>query len=158
VFVFAALSIAHPSAEAVNKSFAWNPPTQNVDGTPLTDLAGYEVAWGTSSRSYPNIRNVGSSTSTIVDFNAGTYFASVRAYDTSGNRGAYSNEVSFTIVSRCDINGSGGADASDVQQCVNQFTGAVSCSSADIDLDGQCTVVDIQRVVNNALGFTCVSP
>lgn len=25
----------------------WTPPTQNTDGTPLTDLAGYRIEWGT---------------------------------------------------------------------------------------------------------------
>ena len=35
-------------------TLTWNPPTQNTDGTPLTDLAGYKVYWGTVSGTYPN--------------------------------------------------------------------------------------------------------
>lgn len=35
-------------------TLTWVAPTQNTDGTPLTNLAGYRVYWGTSIGSYPN--------------------------------------------------------------------------------------------------------
>ena len=35
-------------------TLSWTPPTQNMDGTPLTNLAGYRVYWGTSLGDYPN--------------------------------------------------------------------------------------------------------
>lgn len=145
---------------AVNKTFSWNAPTLNADGTPLTDLAGYEVAWGSSTRNYSTVRNVNNVLTTVVDLPAGTYFASVRAYDLSGNRSSYSNEITFTVTTtnRCDVNGSGATDVGDVQLSINQAIGTAPCSSADINLDGLCTVIDVQRIVNNALGGACVSP
>jgi hypothetical protein len=35
-------------------SLVWMPPTENEDGSPLTDLAGYKLYWGTSAGDYPN--------------------------------------------------------------------------------------------------------
>jgi hypothetical protein len=35
-------------------SLVWVPPTENEDGTPLLDLAGYKLYWGTEEGSYPN--------------------------------------------------------------------------------------------------------
>ena len=52
----------------------------------------------------------------------------------------------------------------DAQLCVNQAIGVAAClpsgqaGTADINQDGQCNVVDVQRVVNAALGGQCVSP
>jgi hypothetical protein len=60
--------------------------------------------------------------------------------------------------SRCDVNANGTTDVNDVQLCANQVIGSTSCSSGDINLDSQCTVVDVQRVVNASLGGQCVSP
>jgi hypothetical protein len=60
--------------------------------------------------------------------------------------------------SRCDINVSGAVDVNDIQLCINQTIGVTPCTTADINLDSQCTVVDVQRVVNASLGGQCVSP
>ena len=32
----------------------WTPPTQNTDGSPLNNLAGYRVYWGTQQGNYSN--------------------------------------------------------------------------------------------------------
>jgi hypothetical protein len=34
-------------AYAAKQRVVWTPPTQNSDGTPLTDLTGYRIEWGT---------------------------------------------------------------------------------------------------------------
>jgi hypothetical protein len=38
-----------PTHDAISgqATLSWDPPTTNVDGTPLTDLAGYKVYYGT---------------------------------------------------------------------------------------------------------------
>jgi hypothetical protein len=79
-------------------TLSWDPPTTNADGTPLTDLAGYKVYYGTVSGSYSQNINVGNITTyTVADLNNGTYYFAVTAYNTSGNESEYSNEVSKTI-------------------------------------------------------------
>ena len=39
-------------------TLSWVPPTQNSDGSPLTNLASYRVYYGTSSGTYPNSMTV----------------------------------------------------------------------------------------------------
>jgi hypothetical protein len=77
-------------------SLAWEAPTTNSDGTPLTDLAGYYVYYGTASGVYGipvDAKNV--TTYTLTGLTPGqTYFIAVAAYDTSQNQSQLSNEVS----------------------------------------------------------------
>ena len=82
-------------------TLSWIPPTTNNDGTPLTDLAGYNVYYGTSSRAYSWSINVGNTTMyTVVNLTDGiTYYFAVTVYDESGNESSYSNEVSKAIPS-----------------------------------------------------------
>jgi len=56
--------------------------------------------------------------------------------------------------SPCDVNGDGVTNVVDVQLEVNMALGISPCTNPD----SQCTVVQVQRVVNAALGGTCVSP
>ena len=80
-------------------TLSWDAPTTNADGTPLTDLAGYKVYYGTASHTYSqniDVNNV--TTYTVNNLTDGTtYFFTVTAYDTGSNESAYSNEVSKTI-------------------------------------------------------------
>lgn len=80
-------------------TLAWNAPTTNADGTPLTNLAGYKVYYGTASGSYTSTINVGKVTSyTINNLASGTYYFAVTAYDTVGLESGYSNEAAKTIM------------------------------------------------------------
>jgi hypothetical protein len=74
-------------------------PTENVDGTPLTDLAGYRVYYGTSSRGYGNPVAVANPTQSSVEIPApsGNYYVAMTALDAEGNESAYSNEVLKTV-------------------------------------------------------------
>jgi hypothetical protein len=56
--------------------------------------------------------------------------------------------------SPCDVNGDGATNVADVQLEVNMALGISSCTNPG----GTCTVVSVQRVVNAALGGTCVAP
>ncbi len=81
-------------------TLSWTPPTANEDGSVLTDLAGYKIHYGASSRSYTNtivLSNPGLSTYVIDNLTAGTYYFVVTAFNTPGNESAYSNEGSKTI-------------------------------------------------------------
>ena len=84
---------------AANVTFSWTPPITNSDGTPLTDLAGYKVYSGLSSRNYTQNTDVGNVTSyTATNLSGGTtYYFAVTAYDTSGNQSSFSNELTATI-------------------------------------------------------------
>lgn len=76
----------------------WTAPTTNANGTPNTDLAGYKVYQGTTSRQYGagvDVKNV--TTYTVQNLQAGqTYYFAVTAYDTAKNESVKSNEVRVT--------------------------------------------------------------
>jgi hypothetical protein len=78
---------------------SWQAPTKNVDGSNLTDLAGYKVYYGTSSRNYSQSVTVNgaSSLQRTVSLSPGTWHFAVTALDSQGNESAYSNEVTKTI-------------------------------------------------------------
>ncbi len=82
-------------------TLSWEPPTTNADGTPLTDLAGYKIYYGTSANNYSQNIDVGNVTTyTIDNLTEGlTYYFVATAYDTSGNESEYSNEVNKFISS-----------------------------------------------------------
>lgn len=76
-------------------TLSWTPPTSHVDGTPLTDLAGYELYYGKYSGNYGTAIDVGNQTSyTITGLDPGTYYFTTSAYDSSGNESGLSMEVS----------------------------------------------------------------
>jgi hypothetical protein len=81
-------------------TIAWDPPTENTDGTALTDLAGFNIHYGTQSENYTNtiqITNPGVTRYVVENLPAGTYYFAVSAYATDGEDSAYSPQVSATI-------------------------------------------------------------
>ena len=92
-------SSSHSNSTDNFATLSWDPPTINADGTPLTDLAGYKVHYGTSSRNYTAVIDVGNViTYKVKGLKPGTYFFVVTAYyNTLRNESGYSNEVSKTI-------------------------------------------------------------
>ena len=88
-------------------SLAWTAPTTNTDGTPLTDLARYEVQVGPAPGVYPTPPvSVGAVTpapapgTTVTHTCAaadGQRYARVRACDLAGNCSTWSDEVPFVL-------------------------------------------------------------
>lgn len=82
-------------------TLSWTPPTQNEDGTPLTNLAGYRIYYGTESGNYTrtvSIPNPGISTYTIDGLTPNTYFFVSTAVNTVGVESNYSNETTKTVM------------------------------------------------------------
>lgn len=86
----------------------WNAVTVNEDGSPITDLAGYEVLICPTTPCGPTtagvvVRNVGLTSTpaapsvplSALALGQGQKYAVVRAYDTEGLRGGVSNEAPF---------------------------------------------------------------
>ncbi|MGO9617003.1 MAG: hypothetical protein ACLP6W_11430 [Bryobacteraceae bacterium] len=60
-------------------------------------------------------------------------------------------------LSPCDLDGNGVVDECDVRLAMDAALQVIPCGRADIDRDGKCTVVDVQRVANAARkGGQCV--
>lgn len=86
-------------------TLSWTAPTTNVDGTLLTDLAGYKIYYGTASGNYPTVINVNNVlTHTISGLTDGmTYYFVATAYDFTYNESNYSNEVSKAVTGTTGI-------------------------------------------------------
>lgn len=81
-------------------TLTWTAPTQNEDGSPLTDLAGYKIRFGGQSGSYPNVVDLGNPgllTYVVTDLVPSTYYFVVSAYNSSGVESRYSNEASVVL-------------------------------------------------------------
>jgi hypothetical protein len=105
-------------AEAAQVKLAWNAPTQNTDGSDLTDLGGYKVHFGTSAGNYSVSIDVGNRTSyTVINLqDSVTYHFVVTAYNLSNIESDYSNSVSKaadSAVDPDDIDGDGIPNSTD---------------------------------------------
>ena len=79
---------------------SWTAPTLNEDSSPLTDLAGFKIYYGTSVGNYPNekrVQNPGLTTAMVENLAPGTWNFVVTAYDIYGNESGYSNVATKTI-------------------------------------------------------------
>jgi hypothetical protein len=78
---------------------SWTAPSTNEDGSPLNDLVGYKLYYGTQPGQYSKILNVGNyTTAEIGDLASGTYYLAVTAYDIYGNESGFSNEIYHTVL------------------------------------------------------------
>jgi hypothetical protein len=82
-------------------TLAWTPPTTNDNTTPLTDLAGFKVHYGTSPGLHTrtiDVPNAAATTYTVTGLPLGaTYYFVVTAYNTSGVESVPSNEANKTL-------------------------------------------------------------
>lgn len=89
-----------PTASIGNVTLSWVAPTENVDGSPLTNLAGYDIHYGTASGKYTRtirVSNPGIATYVVSDLTPGTYYFSVNAVNLKGTESPMSREVSTTV-------------------------------------------------------------
>jgi hypothetical protein len=96
----AAFGITVQAVALGSATLSWTPPTQNSDGSPLTDLAGFKVYWGTAQNSLTSsatITNAGVTSYLVENLVPATWFFAVTAFDTSGNESSQSNLASKTI-------------------------------------------------------------
>jgi len=75
--------------------YTWDAPTNNVDGTPLTDLGGYRYYSGTNgTKVYTYTQDVGNSVfATNTVYTRGVVYSAVTAYNIEGNESEFSEEL-----------------------------------------------------------------
>ncbi len=81
-----------PEAYAAQVTLAWD---RNSEPT----VAGYKVYYGTASRAYSAVIDVGNWTSCVISGlqNGVTYFFTATAYDSAGNESDFAAEVRYTV-------------------------------------------------------------
>jgi hypothetical protein len=100
VILLTVLSILCGVAHAGEALLSWVPPTERVDGTALTSLAGYRLLWGTAPRSYSEqvtVNDPGTTSYRITGLAPGTWYFAATAFDATGLESEYSAEVSKVI-------------------------------------------------------------
>ncbi|HKE94046.1 MAG TPA: putative Ig domain-containing protein, partial [Povalibacter sp.] len=81
-------------------SLSWSAPTQNTDGSTLTNLAGYRIVYGTSATALTQtleVSNPSVTTYVIEGLAPATYYFAVRAYTSNGGESVNSNVASKVI-------------------------------------------------------------
>lgn len=81
-------------------SLAWQAPTLNTDGSPLTNLEGFRIHYGTQSGSYDqtiDIDNPGLTRFVVENLSPGTYYIAISAISANGAESDLSREASKTI-------------------------------------------------------------
>jgi hypothetical protein len=81
-------------------TLTWYPPTQNTDGSPLRNLGGYRIYWGTTQGTYPNsvtINNPGLATYVVEQLRPARWYFVVTALTTTGIESSFSNVATKTV-------------------------------------------------------------
>jgi hypothetical protein len=88
------------ASTTVSVKLSWAAPTENTDGSPVTDLAGYHIYYGTNPAEltlWASVAGAGSTTYVVDDLPSGTYYFSVVAYNSAGVDSGQSNLANETI-------------------------------------------------------------
>jgi len=81
-------------------TFSWEPPTQNSDGSPITNLAGYKIHYGTSSTDYTQtvaVKNAGLTRFVVDNLPSGTYYFAITAFNAHGLESPLSGEITAKL-------------------------------------------------------------
>lgn len=92
-----------PTKSSDTVTINWTPPTENTNGSPLTNLAGYEIHYGTSSDKLTKtigVSNPGIATYVVSNLTPGKYYFAVAAVNSSGTESPLSTQVSTTVTNR----------------------------------------------------------
>ena len=94
------IQVVAAAAAAGTADVSWTPPTTNTDGSTLTDLAGYNIYYGTNPNALNQkvqVTNVGVTNYVINGLTTGTWYFAVTAYTSTGTESSLSNVASKTI-------------------------------------------------------------
>jgi hypothetical protein len=81
-------------------AISWVPATERVDGTPLTNLYGLRIHWGTEPGNYTNsvfVEGAGVTAYVIDNLLPDSYYIAATTVDTDGLESALSTPVSITL-------------------------------------------------------------
>lgn len=105
-FILIALACVLAPAAAYSQTscggveLSWTPPTQNTDGTSLTNLAGYRIVYGNTAAELVRdvaISNPSISAYCLTGLTPATWYFAVRAFNTTGGESVNSNVASKVV-------------------------------------------------------------
>ena len=81
-------------------TLAWAPPQLNTDGSALVNLAGYRIIYGTSPTALTQtiqVPNPGLATYMVEALTPGTWYFSIKSYNSTGGESAPTTPVSAKV-------------------------------------------------------------
>jgi hypothetical protein len=96
-----AFTVAVNQMSAANATLDWTAPTENTDGSVLTNLAGYNVRYGTNPNQLTQVikvTNPGLTAYVVDNLSPGTWYFAITGYATDGKESADSAVVSTKII------------------------------------------------------------
>lgn len=94
------ITVTSNTAAGGTANLSWQAPTMNTDGTPLTNLAGYRVHYGTAPGQYTETVQLPSPALTnvlIEDLAPATWYFAVKAYNDSAVESDFSASVNKLV-------------------------------------------------------------
>jgi len=95
-----AFSVAVTEAASGTATLSWTAPSENTNGSALTNLAGYWINYGTSADNLSEkvqIDNPGIVTYVVSNLSPGTWYFSLTAYSAANVQSAPSSVASYTV-------------------------------------------------------------
>jgi hypothetical protein len=83
-----------------NATLTWSPPTENMDGTALTNLSGYQIYYGTSPSALTQtitVGNAGVTTYVVENLSPATWYFAIKAVTSQGGESDMSAVATKTI-------------------------------------------------------------
>ena len=99
-FTITVVAATNPTQTEGSATVTWAAPTQNTDGSSITDLSGYVIAYGTSPSALTQtvtVSNAAATSFTIQNLVAGTWYFAISAVESGGVSSSLSSVVSTTI-------------------------------------------------------------
>lgn len=80
-------------------TLSWHPPTENVDGSALTDLGGYRIYYGRTEVDLDKVVKVGGGTTTVVidELDPGVWFFAMTSHNKANVESPRTDTISKTI-------------------------------------------------------------
>ncbi|MBV8144238.1 MAG: hypothetical protein JO184_04455 [Gammaproteobacteria bacterium] len=94
------IAVGNDTTSEGRATLSWQPPSENTNGSALTDLAGTRIYYGSSAAELTEMVEVpsaGETSYTIGDLTPGTWYFALAAYTADGTESAQSPIVSASI-------------------------------------------------------------
>jgi hypothetical protein len=94
------VNAAPANSDGPTVALDWHPPTENTDGSAITNLKGYKLHYGKQSQTYTDaivIDNPGVLSYVVDDLPKGKYYFALTAFNSSGAESDFSNEITHTV-------------------------------------------------------------
>lgn len=95
------ITVTPAPSSSGSASLSWSAPTSNTDGSPLANLAGYKIDYGTSSGALTQTVTISDPTATsytLQGLASGTWYFAVSDFTSAGTVSALSSVVRKTIL------------------------------------------------------------